>query len=196
MGKLRINSNRLEISNDGSNWYQVFPCVGQVIEVVADDTNSADNFKVAYLSVGQTILLRNKNRVRAAAVNPSLWQGCYYHTYAGDSWLGIFPSGLTISNGRGSLLAQTAGTVGAGNDSGKTFVPIVQQANQPNNWTSFNLILVNGYLSTNSINPEEEPGIIICCGQGSFPSNGYFLGVICYEGTVINVDYFAVRRLA
>jgi hypothetical protein len=31
-------------------------------------------------------------------------------------------------------------------------------------------------------------------GSGSFPSNGYFLGSFCYEGTKINVDYLAITR--
>ena len=73
LGKLRIINNELQISNNGTNWYKVFPSLGRTIEVIADDANPADNFKIVYLTVGQTLLVRGKNLARAAAIAPSLW---------------------------------------------------------------------------------------------------------------------------
>ena len=194
MGKLRINSNRLEISNDGSNWYQVFPCVGQVIEVVAGDV---DSFKIAYLSVGQTLLVRNKSKVRAAAVDPSLWQGCYYHTYSGLAWFGLFPSGITISDGYGAYVAGASSSTYGDATFSRNFVPITEQAGEAHNWADFSIQIVNNYMTTTSVGHGSSGAIVHAhIGSGSFPSNGYFLGITSYEGTVVNVDYFAVRRLA
>ncbi|MCI4408136.1 MAG: hypothetical protein JHC26_03515 [Thermofilum sp.] len=195
LGKLRISNSQLQVSNDGTNWYQVFPSLGRTVEVVADDTNSADNFKIVYLAVGQTLLVRGKNLARAAAIVPSLWIGNYYHTYSGSAWFGIFPSNMTISDGYGVWVAGNSTSATSGYTSSRNFVPMTEQANEAHNWAMFSIQIANSKMTTVSTGHGEvgtcvQPHI----GSGTFPSNGYFLGSFCYEGTKINVDYFAVTR--
>jgi hypothetical protein len=195
LGKLRINAGKLEVSNDNTNWYQVFPSLGRTVEVIADDTNTADNFKIAYLTVGQTLLVIGKNLARAVAVVPSLWIGNYYHTYAGENWFGIFPSNITISNGYGEFISGSGTEVIANYTSSRGFVPITQQANEAHNWAHISIQIINNTMTTASvghISAGTSVGVYI--GSGSFPNNGYFLGSFCYEGTRINVDYLAVTR--
>jgi len=196
LGKLRINSGRLEISNDFTNWYQVFPVLGRNVEVVADDTNLADNFKIAYLTVGQTLFVRGKNLARAAAVVPSLWIGNYYHTYAGELWFGIFPSNISITDGYGVFVCGFGnGTVCAEGTSSRSFVPIMQQAGEAHNWAHFSIQIVNNKMTTSSVGHGAAGAVIqAVIGSGTFPSNGYSLGSFCYEGTKINVDYLAITR--
>jgi len=190
LGKLRINNGQLQVSNDGTNWYQVFPALGRTVEVIADDTNSVDNFKIAYLTVGQTLLVRGKNLARATAIVPSLWIGNYYHTYAGSKWFGIFPSNIAISDGYGAF----AGS-GGGSTTSRNFVPLQEQAAEAHNWAIFSIQIVNNKMTTASTGHGDAGTNVQCTiGSGTFPSTGYFLGSFCYEGTKINVDYLAITR--
>jgi hypothetical protein len=195
LGKLRISGGQLQVSNNRTNWYQVFPALGRTVEVIADDTSSLDNFKIAYLTVGQTLLVRNKNLARAVAIEPSLWTGNYYHTYAGEFWFGIFPSNITISDGNGEFVAGVFSDVVAFYTSSRNFVPITQQADEAHNWAHFSIQIVNNKMTTASIG---QGGAGACVtgnkGSGTFPSTGYFLGSFCYEGTRVNVTYFAITR--
>jgi len=197
LGKLRISNGQLQISNDTTNWYQVFPALGRTVEVIADDTNSADNFKIAYLTVGQTLLVRGKNLARAAAIVPSLWIGNYYHTYSGEYWFGIFPSNIAISDGYGELVAGSGTSVGANFTSSRNFVPIIEQANEAHNWAIFSIQIINNKMTTASTGHNTTgTSVAAIIGSGTFPSAGYFLGSFCYEGTKINVDYLAITRQA
>ena len=190
LGKLRINNNELQISNNGTNWYKVFPSLGRTVEVIADDANSADNFKIVYLTVGQTLLVRGKNLARVATVEPSLWIGNYYHTYAGHYWFGIFPSNIAISDGYGQYDGG-----GIASTTSRSFVPIIEQANEAHNWAWFSIQIVNGRMTTASVGHGQAGTCVQAnIGSGTFPSNGYFLGSFCYEGTKINVDYLAITR--
>ena len=190
LGKLRIDNNELQISNNGTNWYKVFPSLGRTVDVIADDANPADNFKIVYLTVGQTLLVRGKNLARAAAIVPSLWIGNHYHTYSGPYWFGIFPSNIAISDGYGQYDGG-----GIGSTTSRSFVPIIEQANEPHNWASFSIQIMNGRITTASVGHGSEGASVHSnIGSGTFPSNGYFLGSFCYEGTRINVDYLAITR--
>jgi hypothetical protein len=124
LGKLRINNGKLEVSNDYENWYQVFPALGRTVEIIADDTNTADNFKIAYLTVGQTLFIKEKNLARVVSIQPSLWIGNYYQVYSGLYWFGIFPSNITVSTGFGQYVAGSSTTVNAGSISSNSFIPI------------------------------------------------------------------------
>ena len=183
------------VLNNGTNWYQVFPALGRTVEVIADDTNTVDNFKVAYLTVGQTLLVRGKNLARAAAIVPSLWIGNYYHTYAGNLWYGLFPSNIAISDGYGSFVVSMGISAAAGYTTSRNFVPITEQANEAHNWAHFSIQILNNRMTTASI-AHGGTGTSVDCniGSGTFPSTGYFLGSFCYEGTRINVDYLAITR--
>jgi hypothetical protein len=195
LGKLRINNGQLQVSNNGTNWYQVFPAIGRTVEVIADDTNSADNFKIAYLTVGQTLLVREKNLARAVAIEPSLWIVNYYHTYAGSSWFGIFPSNIAISDAHGETTINEHDALSGRCVHGRNYVPITMQASNAHNWAHFSIQIVNNRMTTVSVG--YGPGLYsvnVTTGFGSFPSNGYFLGSFCYEGTRINVVYLAVTR--
>jgi hypothetical protein len=195
LGKLRINNGQLQISNNGTNWYQVFPALGRTVEVIVNDANEADNFKIAYLTVGQTLLIRNKNLARAAAIVPSLWIGNYYHTYLGGYWFGIFPSNITISDGYGQYASGGGTDIGANYTSSRNFVPITEQANEAHNWAYFSIQIVNNRMTTASVgHGESGTCVIVNIGSGTFPSTGYFLGSFCYEGTRINVDYLSITR--
>jgi hypothetical protein len=195
LGKLRINNNQLQVSNNGTNWYQIFPAIGRTVEVIADDTNSADNFKIAYLTVGQTLLVRGKNLARATAIMPSLWIGNYYHTYVGTDWFGIFPSNIAISDGYAEYIAGNLTGVGASGANSCTFVPIIKQANASYNWAHFSVQIFNNKMTIASVGRGEIGDCVTAnIGLGSFPSNGYFLGSFCYDGTRINVDYLAITR--
>ncbi len=195
LGKLRISNGQLEISNDERRWYQVFPALGRTVEVIADDNNSADNFKIVYLTVGQTLLVRGKNLARAAAITPSLWIGNYYHTHAWGPWFGIFPSNITISDGYGAYVEGNWTSTRANYTYNRNFVPIIKQAYEAHNWALFSIQILNNRMTVASVGHGETGACVVSnIGSGSFPSTGYFLGSFCREGVRINVDYFAVTR--
>jgi hypothetical protein len=197
---LRINNGKLEISNNRTNWYQVFPALGKTVEVIANDANTADNFKIAYLTPGQTLLVRGKNLARAAAVEPSSWIGNFYITHAVENWIGIFPSNIAITDGWTQWIQTHSGSsVYTNGVSSFSFVPIADQGGDPNNWDHFSIQIVNNKMLTTAVG-HGYAGISasITVSAGSFPSNGYFLGSLCSGGpasaTRINVDYLAITR--
>ena len=193
LNKLRIQNGKLEISNNGTDWYQIYPSIGNVVRIIADDLNPSENYKVAYLSVGQTYLLKNGRRIRCASIEPSLWIGNCVHMYSEDYWFGIRPSGILISNG------------GITNHEGydylnKQFIPLLDGNIYPPNWVNYNikiysnqmLALSNGFISASGAYTMAAT----TASFGSFPSNGYWIGITVHEETEIDVDYFAIRRNA
>jgi hypothetical protein len=197
LGKLRINNGQLEISNNGTNWYQVFPALGRTVEVIADDTNSADDFKIAYLTVGQALLLRNKYRIRCACVNPSAWRGVIRHSSVDHANYGFKPSAIGISNGAIQILRATGSDIGCAGYTGYSFVPLAEgTVAEAYNWIEFNFVVLSEVYSSvtgRAIHTWPTGGVFVT--RGSFPSNGYFIGTMTNaNGINLNVDYMVITR--
>jgi len=112
-----------------------------------------------------------------------------------DFWFGIFPSNIAISDGYGQWVAGGGGHVSAYSTTSRNFVPITEQANERHNWAHFSIQIVNNRMTTASVGHGETGTCVTAnIGSGTFPSAGYFLGSLCYEGTRINVDYLAITR--
>jgi len=195
LGKLRINNGQLQVSNNGTNWYQVFPAIGRTVEVIADDTNSADNFKIVYLTIGQALLLRNKYRIRCACVNPSIWSGMLKHSL--NSWIyGFKPSGVNISDGAIQILRATNIELGCAGYTGFSFVPLIEGTTvEADNWVEFNFIVLSQVYSSatgRAISTWPTGGVFTA--RGSFPGNGYFVGTMTNRIANIFVDYMVITR--
>jgi hypothetical protein len=197
LGKLRISNGQLQVSNDGTNWYQVFPALGRTVEVIADDTNTADNFKIAYLTVGQALLLRNKYKIRCACINPSAWSGELKHSSTNDFVYGFRPNGINISDGAIQILRAAGNSTGCAGYTGYSFVPIVEGTiNDSYNWAAFNFIVLDKvYQSATGRAIDSWPSGGVFVANGSFPSNGYFIGTMTNRnGINLNVDYLIITR--
>jgi len=202
-GKLRVNNGRLEISNNGSDWYQVIPTIGKVVEYVASTSDPNNDPTVLYLLPGQTFVNRGIQtyRARVACVSPMSFELHYYYPppSPGYTWLGIFPSGMTISNGYGEFVTGSGTITGASYTTNRNFVPITEQAGfnpfADDNWAMVMIYVAENVMSTSSVGHGESGTCIVSCiGHGTFPSNGYYLGNFCYEGNLQNVKYFSITR--
>jgi hypothetical protein len=184
-GRLRINNttNTLEIMSSNSTWYEIIPTLGKVFTPV-----SYTGY-VYYIAPGQTYNGINSSVAPIIAVNDMLFSGLYFHTYAGEAWFGIFPSGLTISDGYAIYNARSANT------SGRNFVPILEQASANANWADISIHINNKMMRITSLGQGDANNYAEnAIGYGSFPANGYYLGTWCYEGNPINVNMITIRR--
>jgi hypothetical protein len=183
-GRLRINNSTgaLEIMSSNTTWYEIIPTLGKVFTPISYTGYAY------YIAPGQTYNGISSSVAPIIAVNNMLFSGVYSYTYSGEAWFGIFPSGLTISDGYAIHNAQTAAT------SGRKFVPLINQANGAN-WANIsihinkNMMRIVGLGQGDAGNYAENT-----IGFGSFPTNGYYLGTWCYEDTPINVDMVSIRR--
>jgi hypothetical protein len=184
-GRIRINNSTsaLEIQNANNSWYEIVPTIGAVF------TPISYTGYVYYIAPGQTYNGFSSSIAPIIAVNNTQYKGVYSHTYPGETWFGIFPSGLTISDGGGLYNAQTNPA------SGKNYVPILEQANTNANWAKFSLHINENKMYITGIGQGcSDPYAENSIGYGSFPANGYYLGTWCYDGTPINVQQVSIRR--
>ncbi|MBX0310477.1 MAG: hypothetical protein JHC31_01515 [Sulfurihydrogenibium sp.] len=98
----------------------VYPAVGRLVEVVADDNNPLDDGKIVYLTIGQSLLVRNSSKIRVATVVNQMWQGYYFFKSVNSDavnfapttpdtsepilWFGIIPNNISILDGSGQVL--------------------------------------------------------------------------------------------
>jgi len=194
-GKLRITNGILEISNDGTNWYQVIPTIGATVELLT-------NGYTVFLLPGQTFVGRNTDTIPIAAVEDSQFEGTYYYPppSPGNLWFGIIPSGINISDGYGAYVAGSSGKASGNSTSNRTFIPLIEQSGTVStcdNWAHFSISISNGVMATTSVGHGECGAVVTAnIGHGTYPSNGYFIGKWCYEGNPQVVSLFSIRRVA
>jgi hypothetical protein len=202
-GNIRINNGQLQISNDNNNWYQIFPTIGRVVEVIADDTNAGDNFKIAYLSPGQSLLVRNKKLFRAAITYPSFWRGELFYYQPGAYTSGILPSNISGSDGViKTIYALGSSSPSANTSSSLSYLTIAKNI-YSGVFKSFSVMLLK---SSNTIyydmvaqgfgsaNASTTPDAEIAFSRITFPTNGYFIGSFYYNNATTNIDYALFTR--
>jgi len=177
--RLRVNSitGELEISPDGLTWYGCIPAVGnKAIELMTFDSV---NFSYKYwIAPGQTVIIRNANHipiVYAKDIEP-FFDGAYWHSFPNETWIGIRPSNIQISDGDGQFIAASFGTVSAYRDINLSIVPIHEQANTTENWANFTLRIRNNQRFLNN-----------AIGLGY---STYVLVVTNCSGTASNLSYW------
>jgi hypothetical protein len=190
-GKLRINpsTTALEIQSANGNWYEIIPTLGAIFTPV-----NYTNY-VYYIAPGQMYNGFSTSIAPIMAINGMAFRGVYWHSYAGEDNFGLFPSGLTIKDGvgyhfAGSTIGKTSGLF-----TDKNFVLIINQAGSNNNHTAFSTQIQNNTMFTTAIGSGYYTvGVSVNIGYGTFPTNGYYLGVWCYEGTSVTVNQVSIRR--
>ncbi len=186
-GKLRINNstNGLEIMTSNTTWYEIVPTIGAVFTPI-----SYAGY-IYYIAPGQTFNGFSSSVAPIIAVNNTQYRGVYFHTYPGEAWFGIFPSGLTISGGYSIYNGQAAAT------SGRNFVPILEQAYAYANWADISIQIIKDMMRITGLGQGYAGNYAeVTIGFGSFPTNGYYLGIWCYEGKPITVDMVSIKREA
>ncbi len=182
---LRINptTGGLEIQDAAGNWHEIIPTVGTVVYATLADY-------MFYIAPGQTFNGIKLQIAPVIAVNGVMYRGIYHHSYPGDYWFGIFPSGLLIQDGAGAGIGANLRTTY------RNFVPIMEQAVRTYNWANFSIHIQGNRMFTTGVGYSwgDGPGEASTIGFGTFPITGYYLGVWCYEGMSITVDRFTLRR--
>jgi hypothetical protein len=190
-GKLRINpsTTALEIQSADNTWHEIIPTIGLTFTPV-----NYNNY-VYYIAPGQTYNGFSSSFAPIMAINGMAYRGIYSHAYAGEDNFGLFPSGIAISDGVGNHFAGS--TIGrTGNTyKDKNFVLIINQAGSNINYTAFSIQIQSNTMLTTAIGSAYYTiGVSVNIGYGTFPTNGYYLGIWCYEGTPVNVNQVSIRR--
>ncbi len=189
-GRLRINdsTSALEIQSTDGRWYEIVPTIGAAFTPVSYTKY------VYYIAPGQIFNGYSSSIAPIIAINSMIYRIVEYHRSGGGYWFGIFPSGLTISDGYHGLIvggasAFTTYTIN------RSFVPVTNQSGNYINFANISMHIYNNKLTTTSVvYGEGTPYIQTEIGCGTFPTNGYYLGVWCYEGSIINVDLISIKR--
>jgi hypothetical protein len=205
-GRLKIDSGQLKISNNNNDWFQIFPSLGRVVEVVADDTKSDDNSKIAYLAPGQSLLVKSKTFFRAAITYPTYWRGELFYYKSGSYPGGILPSNSSGSDGSVSAInnSTSSSSVSGSNQSSLSYLTIAKSI-YSGVFKSFALQLL--YYSSSELHytmtshgmsvnygSTSTPTGEITFSKISFPTNGYFIGSFYYNGSTTNIDYALFTR--
>jgi hypothetical protein len=200
--RLRVNSitGKLEISPNGTTWYECIPAVGnKVIELMTFDSS---NFSYKYwIAPGQIVIIRNANHipiVYAKDIEP-FFDGAYWHSYSYEIWVGIRPSNISISNGDGQLIQAEAQTLFADRSTNLSIVPIHQQANTSENWANFVLRIRNNQrFLNNSIGLGSQTYAIHATNcSGTASSMSYWLGTwYTQQGSNFQVNVLTLTRRA
>jgi hypothetical protein len=187
-GNLRINpsTSALEIMSSNTTWYEIIPTIGTVF------TPISYTGYVYYIAPEQTYIGFSSSVAPIIAVNNTAFKGLYSATTANYSF-GIFPSGLTISNGYIQYMWGENTSTKANNLTNYKFIPIQQQGYNKHKWAPFSLqIRENNVLTTCLGN---DGGVIQAhIGSGSFPDASYYLGIWCAENSATYVDYVSIKR--
>lgn len=198
-GVMKIDSGQLKISNDNNNWYQIFPSLGRVVEVVADDTSTSDNSKIAYLAPGQSLLVRSKKLFRAAIAYPSFWRGETYYYQTGAYSAGIIPSGTSGSDGTVKAVYTSSSSTYVNSSSSLAYLTLAKNINAG---VFKSVALHLGKNSNTLILAMEAQGFSfgstpdgeVSFARITFPSSGYFIGSFYYNNSTTNIDYALLTR--
>jgi len=198
--RLRISNGQLQISPDGSNWFDCIPVVGaNVIELVSIDNT---NYSLKYFVMpNQTIIVKNANHipiVYAKDVEP-YFEGLYRHEHAYEPWIGLRPSNTAISNGDGQFLAADGTSTGAGRTTGMSIVPIIEQAGTTYNRARFEL-----FIRPDNVWYTQSHGLggstyvfTVNLGSGTASSTSYWLGTwYRQDGVQFTVTKLSLRRVS
>lgn len=177
--RLRIQNNQLQISPDGTNWYNCIPCIGcDVIELMnIDNTNYSQLY---WINVGTTIIIKNGNHipiVYAKDIEPA-FSGMFYNITAFENWVGLRPSNITISNGLGQFVSGNNTTTSAGRATNLSIFPLIEQSNTTENWGTFWFQIRNNQRFLGNSITQGFGGNVIMTSMtsGTAPTLSYWLG--------------------
>jgi hypothetical protein len=193
--RLRINTSTggLEIVSADNNWHEIIPTVGAVFSPIG-----YVNY-ICYIAPGQTYNAYSTSIIPIIAVNELSFKGVFDIYGADEFWYGIFPSGYVINNGTGAMVAggiyRENGKITTNSDitDSRNFVPLFESANA-DTWANFSIHIIKEKMGTASIGYGHVDMIQTHIGYGTFPTNGYYLGYWCYEGSITYVDHISIRR--
>jgi hypothetical protein len=201
-GRLRINDNDGSLELLGySGWFKIFPSLGKVVEVYANDYDPNEDYKIIYLMPGQTFLMRNKSVVRVAIIPESYWRG--YITYGKEDWLMFKPSNQTCL-ATGDCLKFDFYSAHLNNDVLKGF-SFKRVSSDYTNATvpftyggagEFSLYAYNGGVAINTYTSNTAFETIYTSRVNLSPNVGYFLGTFYDGGNRYNIPYLAITRQA
>jgi hypothetical protein len=165
-GKLRINpsTSALEIQSADGIWHEIIPTIGKIFLPM-----SVTNY-IYYVAPGQSFLYYIRTNMSSISILPVIAvNGITYNStqshYPLYGWTGIYPSGILINDGTCSQINKQSTTYIANNN----FVPI---AFSPGSFDNWKITINNNKMFILSFGET-----IKTQGYGTFPRNGYFLGI-------------------
>jgi hypothetical protein len=185
-GRLRINpsTTALEIQSANGNWHEIIPTIGKVF------TPKNYNDYIYYIAPGQSFYYKKQNNESLTIIPIIATNGLSYNikmeNIDGNNWYGLYPSGLLINDGTSSqIYKKTTNYI-----TNKNFIPVYYSPKRFSNW----YISINNKLFISSFANSTES--IISQGYGTFPINGYYLGIFTnqYSETVSFINLISIKR--
>jgi len=198
--RLRISNNQLQISPDGTNWFDCIPAIGaNVIELASIDNT---NYSLKYFVMpNQTIILRNANHIPIAYakdVEP-YFVGLYRNEYAYGGFIGLRPSNTAISNGDGQYAYGYGSSRSANRTTGMSIVPVTLHVNNLHNRFRFELFIRpdNVWYTQSHGLGYDTYGVEIFLGSGTASATSHWLGTwYRQDGVQFTVTKLSLRRVS
>ena len=198
--RLRISNDQLQISPDGTNWFNCIPAIGaNVIELVSIDNT---NYSLKYFVMpNQTIIVKNANHIPIAYakdVEP-YFVGLYRNEYAYGGFIGLRPSNTAISNGDGQYAYGYGSSRSASRTTGMSIVPVTLHVNNLHNRFRFELLIRpdNVWYTQSHGLGYDTYGVEIFLGSGTASATSHWLGTwYRQDGVQFTVTKLSLRRVA
>ncbi len=197
-GRLRVNSTtgKLEISPNGTNWYECIPAVGSNVIELATIDNTGYSYKY-WIAPGQTVIIRNANHIPVVynSLYSSFFVDCRMNAVSG--LLGLRPSNSTVSSHYQQLRA-SGGSVGS-YESSPSIIGFSESGGVNQEMPCYFVLTISGTnFSLRSLT--HMYGIAwlgIIEGVGTTPATSYWLGTLYnHTGTQFSVNYLTLTRKA
>jgi hypothetical protein len=213
IGKLKIENGVLKVSNDGTNWITAYTNVLQGWGIVADDSNSNDDFKFVYI-FADYYYKQNTGRnngsdikTRVVCASPSQWEitAPQQLNQSTAGWFGLHLGDIDISDGQGKMTSNGSDfdTSNYSDISNAKFLPLgwfpvsgndgskIVECDATITITPDNKITV----SSKVYDPNNSNNYADFSCSGTFPSSANHLGSFVFNGDSYSVGWYDVYRL-
>ena len=182
--RLRYTLGFLQISPDGSTWYQVYPLVGaRAIRLSSSAIDNTGYSRIFWLPIGVTANISGANHLPIAfakTVRPVYSISSMSNT-AYEQWVGLRPNDISLSDGYGVYISSGGSSVGTNYAGSQTIFPFCEQSTIAGENRIFGSICFspsneNVLLSNTAGLGDSANYVILCLGRGTISSTSYWFG--------------------
>ncbi|GIW22517.1 MAG: hypothetical protein KatS3mg068_1524 [Candidatus Sericytochromatia bacterium] len=206
--RLRVNSitGKLEISPDGSSWYECIPAVGNKVIELATLDNANFSYKY-WIAPWQIAIIRNANHIPVVCSCDisMVFKGSFFSISLPNNVVGLRPSNTSISNGSSTMTYNNGFSINRLRYTNLSIVPITigsYMAMYIGDWKDFSIRVSKEasinffrtiFIGTGYMVESLNTGI----GLGEVPSSCYWLGTwYANTGTNLQMNVLTLTRIA
>lgn len=199
--RLQVVSDQLQISPDGTNWYNCIPAVG-AYSIQIDSFDNTGYSQLYYILPGTTVVIKNANHIPLVFSQGvrTRFNVEVQGTTAFENWIGLRPNNLTVSNGDGQFATGIDASAGASRSTSLNIFPLSEQAASTAVENRFNgtIHIVNNRMIGSTLGLAYGLyGVNLNQSSTTIPSTSYWLGTwYTQAGAQFNVQSLSIERRA